>query len=289
MKLLITLIVLIAICYAELVVTPFGERPSECVHEVFENEVASFDDEDQMFRIRRLTYVNGVETYEIRLELPPCHDTVPHRIQDRVFADPNGWAAYTLWLTTTPMDWFGGYWTIPSNPVQAGLQTLFLFTGFQNAYASNARAAASIIQPVLQWGSSAAGGSKYWAISSWFVGGSHATFSELKGPLNSGDIIIGNMTLASSGLWTITTTDATMGITTTLSVATAESEIDAFVTLEVYGISTCSDYPNGVDTFTQLYLEANGQHVTPVWSTQTEPGCEEAVTVNSPSSVTIQF
>ena len=99
------------------------------------------------------------------MEAPRCHSPVSHNIHERV--EPNGWAAYALWLTSTAMNWFGGYWTIPATPVQQGLQTLFLFTGFQNAYA-NERVGASIIQPVLQWGVSAAGGSKYWAISRLF-------------------------------------------------------------------------------------------------------------------------
>jgi len=55
-------------------------------------------------------------------------------------------------------------------------------------------AGVSIIQPVLQWGSSAAGGGQYWAIASWFVGGAHTVYSDLK-QVSSGDTIYGNMTL----------------------------------------------------------------------------------------------
>jgi hypothetical protein len=59
------------------------------------------------------------------------------------------------------------------------------------------QASVSIIQPVLQWGSSAAGGGPYWAIASWFVGGAHTVYSELK-IVNAGDTILGNMTLDAS-------------------------------------------------------------------------------------------
>ena len=50
MKWLIVLAVLVTICCAEQVLTPFGLRPSECVHHVHEDEYAAFDDVDQMFR-----------------------------------------------------------------------------------------------------------------------------------------------------------------------------------------------------------------------------------------------
>lgn len=87
-----------------------------------------------------------------------------------------------------------GQWNVPHYPQDEQVQTLFLFTGLQN-YASDP----SIIQPVLQWGSSAAGNSKNWTIASWFVSSSHSSYSSLLGPVEPGDLIIGNMTLASNG------------------------------------------------------------------------------------------
>ena len=54
-----------------------------------------------------------------------------------------------------------------------------------------------ILQPVLQWGNSPAGGGSFWAITNWFVG-SPETGIALHGPLvqvNSGDILQGIMTL----------------------------------------------------------------------------------------------
>jgi len=271
------------------ILTPFGYRPSECVHAVEEGEIVSFDDVDEMFRIRKPVITNGVEEMVVRLELPRCSVQMPKRPEDRgARADPDGWAAYSLWLTTTAMDYYTGYWTIPPTPVQEGLQTLFLFTGFQNAYASNSRADVSIIQPVLQWGSSDAGGSKYWSIASWYVSGSHASFSPLSSPLNSGDIIYGSMEL-NGKFWNITTSDQTLKKSTSLTAAVPETEIDAFVTLEVYGVSTCSDYPNGSDTFSSLTLEVNGGVVTPVWQSDTQPGCEESVTIVNAQTVTLNF
>lgn len=47
------------------------------------------------------------------------------------------------------------------------------------------------------------------------------------------------------------------------------TEIDAFVTLEVYGVTSCGDYPNGSDTFSDLFITANGKQVTPRWVAET--------------------
>ena len=89
--------------------------------------------------------------------------------------------------------------------------------------------------------------------------------------------------------WTIETNDLTLGITTTLTAVTNVGEVDAFITLEVYGVSDCSEYPNGTDDFTNLYLEADNKEVTATWSPDTEFGCEESVNIVSPTEVDIKF
>ena len=40
----------VSFAIAEWVVTPFGRHPTQCVHHVAEDEVASFDDTDELFR-----------------------------------------------------------------------------------------------------------------------------------------------------------------------------------------------------------------------------------------------
>ncbi len=64
---------------------------------------------------------------------------------------------------------------MPSVPSNKGSQTIFLFNGMQDGLTSSSY----IIQPVLQWGPSAAGGGKYWAITNWYVSGRSAYFGSL--------------------------------------------------------------------------------------------------------------
>jgi len=279
----------------ELIPTPYGYMPRGCVFHAHENEIVYF--RDGILRIESTDIVNGKVEKTTRLDRPAkCEYGKPRRLGGKRGTEvlPDGWAAYAYWLTARDFNYYGGLWTVPSDPVQEGLQTLFLFTGFQNAYfaaeeGTDLADVTSIIQPVLQWGDSEAGDEKYWAIASWFVAGETAVFSDLKGPLNNGDTIVGNMTLVSGTQWQIVTEDSSLKLSTTLTVDTDVSEIDAFVTLEVYGITDCSDYPNGSDTFSSLVLKVDDSVVTASWSPDTEVGCEESVTIVSPSEVTLNF
>jgi hypothetical protein len=58
--------------------------------------------------------------------------------EDAKVADlPNGWTAYTLWKSPIPNDvtTMLGTWNVPANPqITSDQQTLFTFTGLQNAY-----------------------------------------------------------------------------------------------------------------------------------------------------------
>ena len=81
----------------------------------------------------------------------------------RFFRD--GWAAYGQWVNEAfdPIEGFRGEWTVPAGPRVSGGQTIFFFIGLQNR--------AYILQPVLQWGTSFAGGGEYWSIANWYTNG----------------------------------------------------------------------------------------------------------------------
>lgn len=280
-----TLLLASAVLAEEWVLTPNGERPLSCVHHIdsaLEHAVHHADGSLSIMRLKPET-----NEYFVKEHHEPC----PHALRNATAqtALPNGWAAYTVWQAGIVMDSYGGIWSVPPTPSVKAVQTLFLFTGFQNSFFAANAAGVSIIQPVLQWGTSAAGGGQYWAIASWFVGGAHTVYSDLK-QVSTGDTIVGNMTLnASTQKWAIVTNDTTSGVTTSISVSTQVTEIDAFVTLEVYGVTACGDYPNGSDTFSDLFITASGKQVTPRWVAQTEPGCNESVKIVSPSTIIINF
>jgi len=80
-------------------------------------------------------------------------------------ANPNWitWGQWTNPSTQPPINYFTTTWTVPNSPTTNHGQTLFIFNGLETTSGSD------ILQPVLQWGPSAAGGGSYWAIANWFV------------------------------------------------------------------------------------------------------------------------
>jgi hypothetical protein len=89
---------------------------------------------------------------------------------------PNGWQTYAWWDSGgASISSFATTWVVPPAPSTNSGQTIFLFNGIQNTGANF-----GILQPVLQWGISAAGGGSYWAIANWYVtSGGQAFYSTL--------------------------------------------------------------------------------------------------------------
>lgn len=106
----------------------------------------------------------------------------------------SGWITYAYWLNTTgqPVTEFRSTWQVPPAPTTQSGQTIFLFNGIDPANPS-----APILQPVLQWGGSAAGGGSYWSVASWYVLGNGQAFHTNLVPVSVGDTIAGIMTLES--------------------------------------------------------------------------------------------
>lgn len=106
----------------------------------------------------------------------------------------SGWITFSEWNRSagTTIRRIYTEWKVPDAPVNADSgQTIFLFNGLQNDSKDE------IIQPVLQYGNSAAGGGASWGIANWHVAPSGlATTSKLL-PVNSGVTITGVITLTS--------------------------------------------------------------------------------------------
>jgi len=267
-------IVCIAYSADEWSLTPSGWRPTACIHGPISLDHAVINGET-------FSYLKEISSGQMIRIIPPCKypaaDTKPL---------PNGWAAYA-WAVHAigELTSYNGTWPVPPTPKDESTQTLFLFTGFQNAFGTPANVT-NIIQPVLQWGSSAAGGGKYWAMASWYVDSNGNAFFSTLTETAAAHNIQGNMHVTSKTNWVIETMDVTTSKKTTLNIATNTSEPYTFVTLEVYTISSCTEYPTGSDIFSNLVFSPS---FTPKWTPVATPGCEESVKVVSPSSIQINF
>src|SRR5690349_1327246 len=113
----------------------------------------------------------------------------PRLLEARLPGLGTGWITYAWWSngTGSPITYFATRWVVPPHPQTRSGQLLYLFNGIQNS--------SFIYQPVLQWGSSPAGGGDHWSVASWYVDGMNgpAFHSDLV-DVNPGDVVVGVMT-----------------------------------------------------------------------------------------------
>ncbi|KAF8319997.1 hypothetical protein DL93DRAFT_2153037 [Clavulina sp. PMI_390] len=135
-----------------MVVTPVGLRSAEHVHEVPAG--------------------GSIKHSGDVIQLLDADGNVLHTSTDNSAAPiskrfETGWTAYTGWSNSdanSPINSFTTSWTVPPAPQTNNGQTIFLFNSIEPAQGN------AILQPVLQWGGSAAGGGAYWAVASWYLG-----------------------------------------------------------------------------------------------------------------------
>ena len=209
----------------ELVFTPGGHRPKSYVHKVEAGHILRVSGS----RLKKLDQsrkiVADFGAVAPGLGQPP--------------APAGGWVAYGYWNNNTgiPISLFKTTWTVPLAPATQSGQLIYLFNGIQNS--------TNILQPVLQWGASPAGGGNYWAIANWYVGppGAQAFYSELV-QVNPGDVLTGVMTLTGQAQNHFNYRSEFQGIAgPTLPVENIEQLAWCCETLESYGITAATDYP----------------------------------------------
>jgi len=134
-----------------------------------------------------------------------------------------------------------------------------------------------VLQPVLQFGSSAAGGGAYWAYSSWYVSSQHGSHFSPLVRLQVGDVITGSNVVDASGAWNITASAPKREPTTLTFSPVPGAWVTAYHVLEAYGVTNnCGAYPTtGVVNFTAVTLAVDGKAVSPIkWVDMTQAPCD---------------
>jgi hypothetical protein len=272
-------------------ITPFGYFHPSCVFEI--------EDGERLLADGRVEHANGT----VEAKVPVCgypHYTpagvlVPADVRNVSGAKApviSGWLEYVSTTTTTSYGEISATWTVPPLPASDDHQTLFFFPGFED---TNSEDNLSIVQPVLQFGTSIAGGGTYWAIASWncCMTGS-AWYSHLV-KVNPGDTIFGAITSrCKKGLnycadWKVITEDQITGKRTILSKTPAAGQVWNWgfsAVAEVYGVTQCSDWPaNDSLVFTVQVYDQNRKLISdPGWTGSpaaggTDPGCNYGLNV----------
>ena len=165
----------------------------------------------------------------------------------------NGWVESSSWniplSSSDNIDYLGNTWKVPSYPSMNGA-LIFLFNGIEPA------SEAWILQPVLQYGVSPAGGGNYWAIASWLVSANGNAYVSPLETVYPGDTIFGatglNSVSGSTLYWKTEAKDETTGAYSWLTAHVSNQHWTlAFAgVLEAYNVSSCSQFPaSGKVTF----------------------------------------
>jgi len=209
----------------EMVITPGGKRPKSHVHKVEAGHILRVTGS----RLKKLDSSENIMAdfgaVAPGLGKPP--------------APAGGWVTYGYWNNDTgvPISLLKTNWVVPPPPTTQSGQLIYLFNGIQNS--------TNILQPVLQWGTSPAGGGNFWAIASWYVGppGAQAFYSELV-QVKPGDVLVGVMTMTGqSGNFFNYSCEFQVIAGPSLPVENIEQLAWCCETLEAYGITKASDYP----------------------------------------------
>jgi len=304
---LVLVLVLIALVYASeqehhYLRTPLGLGWSNCQYRLNDGDHISTDDWGTTTVIGK----DGRETI-----YPPCDmDFIPRvanrgvESMDKRDYPGEGWQVWASYnnVDNETFTGFLGNFNVPQDPAnwdEGGI--LYMFTGLQNdnwiPYPGNGSApqAFEIIQPVLQYGETPAGGGNYWAMANWYVTVYSNFFYSNPFQVTAGDNIFGNMTALNETTWFIGSIDTTSKQSSSITVTEANLVTNpwAYMTLEVYEIVDCAnDFPAGPMKFSDLQLfDARGKSVVPRWGlfNNGQDHCGASITSSDPTTATIDF
>lgn len=146
------------------------------------------------------------------------------------------------WYNTgsSPISTFSASWTVPSAPSVNSGQTIFISSYLEPASAS------TVLQPILQWGASAAGGGAYWAITTWYVSGSSVYFTSPT-TVSAGQTVAAliSLTAVSGSAYSYTAKFSNFPAAPGLQITNSAQLVAAYITLEAYGITQLGNYPSG--------------------------------------------
>jgi hypothetical protein len=241
--------------YDEMVITPGGARHKSKVHLIeHDHHVSGKDGVYRKIHTASNTVVKELGKNESgshattnsrkALRTPTADAMVTRRAGETPDPISDRWIVYSEWQNQsgTPLSYFNSNWIVPPEPTTDNGQLIYLFNGLENASLD------VVLQPVLQWGASPAGGGSYWAITNWYVGapGSGIAMHSPLIKVNVGDNLQGLMTMTGK------TADGEFNYVSefkgypkaTLKVTDVGELVWATETLECYGLKQFSDYPD---------------------------------------------
>lgn len=242
----------------EIVNTPFGKALKSKVHYVDKNH--------------HLSYKNG-QVQIVKTKSGSVVDVYSNINRTKSSLEPNsykdGWNTYAVYLTSQidkPPTYFSAKWIVPPPPKESD-QLLYLFNALLGSdYFENRDRIDYIVQPVLQWGLSPAGGGKYWAICNWCVSNDLEYFHDSLIVVNSGTILEGVLKQTSTYNNRFSYNSSFSGYPTGLQVNDLPQVLLTYIALESYGAETSDEYPtNQKIKFFDIHLETDTKNPKIPW------------------------
>lgn len=172
----------------------------------------------------------------------------------------DGWNTYAVYLTSQvdkPPTYFSAKWIVPPPPKESD-QLLYFFNAFMGMdFLENGNHFDHIIQPVLQWGVSPAGGGKYWAICNWYVN-DQEYFHDSIIAVNPGTQLQGILKQTSTINNRFSYNSSFSGYPTGLQIDNLPQVLLTYIALESYKAERSDEYPaNGKIKFFDIQIETD--------------------------------
>jgi len=240
---------------ADFGITPFGYFHPSCVLPLAEGETLLADGSiERTDGTTEAAASCSYPHYTLTGELVAADATAPGAID----AINYGWLEYVSATTRTSYGKMSTTWVVPPAPKSEDQQIILLFSGFEDK-----NNVVSMLEPVLQFGPTTAGGGNFWAMASWNCCINGVTRNSPLMGVNPGDTVVGTISpTCKSGkgcaTWNVVSDDKTTKQTTTLSKTPAEGQVWNWATgasILPWDFVQCSDYPanTGVTFTVQLF------------------------------------
>lgn len=244
----------------------------ECVHAIPDSSHIVYDE--------KTGHVEVTSPMGETKSFPPCG----HPVVTRPLHGP-AWKAWLEYRNVEKISELYGEWSVP--PVPSGGnqgQILYYWNGVEPDDNS------AVLQPVLQYGNTPAGGGSYWGLASWYVSSINAFYTPLVN-CRPGDKVVGDMAIINNGSWVVTGSCAGGQKASFTYLPPSNDYTWAYEVLEAYSISDClQQYPTTKALVFDNIKVWTGEHQStqPTWTPQTKnPSCNERATVTSPTTVSI--
>lgn len=270
------------------VYTPFGPAIRSKVHFIGGNEcIKHLSDEIQIINKNSGLIVRRYGSFSNKNEFGNeySNKNISPSTNLATFID-NGWITYAegeVLANEYPIQEFSSEWTVPEPPLNKSTQLIYLFEGLQTIESGLAH----IVQPVLQWGKSPAGGGQYWAICNWYVNSSGLIFYDSLIQVYPGTKLKGSIELVSSNNESQFSYYSNFeGFSTGLHILDIPKLHAFYIALEGYNVIGCDQYPfNEKARFSNINVQVNNNNPEIHWYTYPAGNdCGQNTIIVDPSS-----